>query len=123
MTFNLLLRALLFDMDPLTIDSLRSTKYKSMFNGHSIISGCEDAANCFARGRYVVGLQFIGRLRERLRYQLEACDSCICVVHNAASSGGTGSGSNFKISILDTLIFEFILSSSRCAYSRRVTMI
>jgi len=85
-------RALIFDLDPLPIDAIHASQFKQMFNRNFLCSGSEDAANCFARGRYVSGLQLIGKLRERLRFQLESCDSCVCLVHNNASSGGTGSG-------------------------------
>jgi len=85
-------RSLLFDLDPLTIDNINAGVMKKTFSQEYMVSGTEDAAGCFARGRYVQGLQIIGKLREKVRNQLEACDACAAMIHIGASSGGTGSG-------------------------------
>jgi len=85
-------RAILVDLDPTCIDTIRNGKWKNTFSPIDVICGSEDAASCYARGRYVQGVDVIYEVRERLRCQLEACDHCMSVIHTAATSGGTGSG-------------------------------
>ena len=84
--------AIVVDLDPTSIDTVRNGKFKNLFSEVDVICGTEDAASCYARGRYVQGVDVIYEVRERLRCQLEACDRCVAVIHTAATSGGTGSG-------------------------------
>jgi len=85
-------RAILVDLDPTCIDTIRNGKWKNLFSPLDVLCGTEDAASCYARGRYVQGVDVIYEVRERLRCQLEACGHCMSVIHTAATSGGTGSG-------------------------------
>lgn len=85
-------RTILVDLDPSTIDKIQNSSDKHIFSQHSYVTGTEDAASCYARGRYVQGIEVIPPAREALRRQLEACNICISIIHNCATSGGTGSG-------------------------------
>lgn len=89
---NFIPRALIIDLDPSTIDALKSSANKNLFNSNLYISGSEDGASCYARARYVQGYEIISPARNALRQQMEACNKCVSVVHNCATSGGTGSG-------------------------------
>ncbi len=43
------------DLDPTTIDQVRGGPHKSLFHPDALISGKEDAANMYARGRNTIG--------------------------------------------------------------------
>jgi len=85
-------RAILFDLDASTIDAVQQTSYKKLFEGNTLVSGSESGANCYARARYAQGPEIIQICRDALRREIEASDTCIAVIHNCATSGGTGSG-------------------------------
>jgi tubulin alpha len=85
-------RAIFVDLEPNVIDSVTSSDLKNTFARVDMICEYEDAANCYARGRYVCGLNAIYEARQRLRCNIEATDHCVAVVSNASTSGGTGSG-------------------------------
>lgn len=85
-------RCVLFDLDPMTIDTIRMSSAKRLFKGVPMISGSEGASNCYARGRYVQGMEILHATRNALRVEMEGCETCIAVVHNSSTSGGTGSG-------------------------------
>lgn len=85
-------RVVLFDLDATTIDTLKMGADKALFKKAALISGSEGAGNCYARGRYVQGLEILHSCRNALRMEIEGCDHCDAVIHNGATSGGTGSG-------------------------------
>lgn len=45
-------RALFVDLEPSVIDEVRTGSYRQLFHPEQLITGKEDAANNFARGRY-----------------------------------------------------------------------
>lgn len=47
-------RALFVDLEPSVIDEVRTGAYRRLFHPNQLLSGKEDAANNFARGRYVL---------------------------------------------------------------------
>jgi tubulin alpha len=57
-----------------------------------LISGKEDAANNFARGRYTVGKDIIDSCLERLRKEAEKCEGLQGFMLFNSVGGGTGSG-------------------------------
>jgi len=85
-------RVVILDLDPSTVDCLRTNVHKRLFTMEDMITGVEDGASCYARARYVQGYDIIPKARQQLRRQLEACGQCAAVIHNCATSGGTGSG-------------------------------
>lgn len=44
--------AVMFDLEPTVIDSIRTGTYKQLFYPEQLITGKEDAANNYARGHY-----------------------------------------------------------------------
>lgn len=40
-------------------DEVRTGTYRSLFHPEQLLSGKEDAANCYARGRYTIGREMI----------------------------------------------------------------
>ncbi|NEU34073.1 hypothetical protein GN156_25810, partial [bacterium LRH843] len=51
-------RAIMVDLEPSVIDQVRSD-HRGLFRPNQLVSGKEDAANNFARGRLTTGLQVI----------------------------------------------------------------
>ncbi|MBZ3885541.1 Tubulin alpha chain-like 3 [Sciurus carolinensis] len=60
-------RALFMDLEPTVIDGTRTGKFRSLFHPEQLVSGKEDAANNYARGRYSVGSKIISLVLERIR--------------------------------------------------------
>jgi len=86
-------RALMVDLEPSVIDSIRNTStYKALHHPSNLLSGAEDAANNFARGHYTVGKDMIERVVDRMRKLTEACDSLQGFMIFNSVGGGTGSG-------------------------------
>ena len=48
-------------------DGMRAGSYRSLFHSEQLVSGKEDAANNYARGRYSVGPQVLDLVLERIR--------------------------------------------------------
>ena len=46
-------RSIFIDLEPSVIDEIRTGPYRQLFHPDGLITGKEDAANNFARGRYV----------------------------------------------------------------------
>ncbi|EGT39624.1 hypothetical protein CAEBREN_13965 [Caenorhabditis brenneri] len=52
-------RCLFVDLEPTVVDEVRTGTYRSLFHPEQLLSGKEDAANCYARGRYTIGREMI----------------------------------------------------------------
>ncbi|ETN85539.1 hypothetical protein RB195_006569 [Necator americanus] len=52
-------RCLLIDLEPTVVDEVRTGTYRDLFHPEQLLSGKEDAANCYARGRYTIGREMI----------------------------------------------------------------
>ena len=57
-----------------------------------MISGKEDAANNFARGRYSLGKEYIDYCMEKVLKMAEKCDNLQGFMIYNSIGGGTGSG-------------------------------
>ncbi|XP_045837171.1 tubulin beta-1 chain isoform X1 [Meles meles] len=85
-------RALLVDLEPGTMDSIRSSKLGALFHPDSFIYGNSGAGNNWAKGHYTEGAELAERVLDAVRSASEACD-CLQgfqLVHSLG--GGTGSG-------------------------------
>jgi len=71
---------------------VRQGTYKQLFHPEDLISGKEDAANIYARGKYTVGKQVIEYLLDRIRKQADLCTGFQGFVVFHSFGGGTGSG-------------------------------
>ncbi|XP_077977661.1 tubulin alpha chain-like [Glandiceps talaboti] len=85
-------RTVFVDLEPTVIDQVRKGTYGKLFHPENLISGKEDAANNFARGRYTIGNEHIGRLMDRIRKQVELCTNLQGFLVFHSCGGGTGSG-------------------------------
>ncbi|XP_003787791.1 tubulin beta-1 chain isoform X2 [Otolemur garnettii] len=85
-------RAVLVDLEPGTMDSIRSSKLGALFQPDSFVHGNSGAGNNWAKGHYTEGAELLERVLEAVRQESEGCD-CLQgfqLVHSLG--GGTGSG-------------------------------
>nr|VZI49402.1 unnamed protein product [Spirometra erinaceieuropaei] len=71
--------------------------FRSLFNPCSFIHGKEEAANNYARGRFILGAQIMEPIVERVRKEVESTDMCQGFVVNHSTGGGTGSGVTVRV--------------------------
>lgn len=85
-------RCIFVDLEPSTIDEVRTGIYRALFNSDQLISGKEDAANNFARGKYTIGKEIINLTLERIKKLANQCVKLegFIIIHGVG--GGTGSG-------------------------------
>jgi len=60
-------RAIFADLDPSTIDEIRTGTLRTLYHPDSLVSGKEDAASNYARGHYTVGRDLADTVMERIR--------------------------------------------------------
>jgi len=61
-------------LEPTCIDEVRTGTYKELFHPENMISGKEDAANIYARGKYTIGKEVIDLLLDRIRKTADQCN-------------------------------------------------
>ncbi|KAM6216217.1 tubulin alpha chain-like 3 [Rhynchocyon petersi] len=98
-------RALFVDLEPTVTDGIRTGKYHSLFHPEQFISGKEDAANNYARGRYSVGPGILDLVLERIRKLAEQCSGLQGFLTFRSFGGGTGSG--FTSLLMEQLAAEY----------------
>uniref|UniRef100_A0A8D2CP01 Tubulin alpha chain n=1 Tax=Sciurus vulgaris TaxID=55149 RepID=A0A8D2CP01_SCIVU len=98
-------RALFMDLEPTVIDGTRTGKFRSLFHPEQLVSGKEDAANNYARGRYSVGSEIISLVLERIRKLAEQCSGLQGFLIFRSFGGGTGSG--FTSLLMEQLSVEY----------------
>uniref|UniRef100_A0A1I7WR72 Tubulin domain-containing protein n=1 Tax=Heterorhabditis bacteriophora TaxID=37862 RepID=A0A1I7WR72_HETBA len=49
------------------LDEVRTGTYRTLFHPEQLLSGKEDAANCYARGRYTIGREMIDVVMDRVK--------------------------------------------------------
>jgi tubulin alpha len=54
-------------LEPTCVDEIRTGAYKDLFHPENLINGKEDAANCYARGHYILGKEVIDLILDRIR--------------------------------------------------------
>ncbi|KAJ6665718.1 hypothetical protein lerEdw1_002088 [Lerista edwardsae] len=85
-------RAVLVDLEPGTMDSVRSSKIGALFRPDNFIHGNSGAGNNWAKGHYTEGAELIENVMDVVRNECEGCD-CLQgfqLIHSLG--GGTGSG-------------------------------
>jgi tubulin beta len=105
-------RAVLADLEPSTIDSIRGEPIGELFRPENIIFGCTGGGNNWAKGYYSSGQDLDEPVRDLIRKEAERCD-CLHGLQFLHSLGG-GTGSGFGTLLVNTLRAEYpdrILSS------------
>lgn len=74
------------------IDEVRTGTYRQLFHPETLISGKEDAANNYARGRFTVGKEIIDLVLDRIRKLADQCSGLLGFFVFHSFGGGTGSG-------------------------------
>ncbi|CAN6484023.1 unnamed protein product [Victoria cruziana] len=85
-------RAVLMDLEPGTMDSVRTGPYGQIFRPDNFVFGQSGAGNNWAKGHYTEGAELIDSVLDVVRKEAENCD-CLQgfqVCHSLG--GGTGSG-------------------------------
>ncbi|XP_076445472.1 tubulin alpha-1 chain-like isoform X2 [Babylonia areolata] len=85
-------RAVFVDLEPTVVDEVRTGDYRQLFHPEQLISGKEDAANNYARGRYTVGKELVDEVVDRVARLAENCEGLQGFMLFHSIGGGTGSG-------------------------------
>ncbi|KAI0802205.1 tubulin beta chain [Xylaria sp. FL0064] len=80
------------DLEPGTMDALRSGHLGNMFRPDNMVFGQSGAGNNWAKGHYTEGAELVDQVLDVVRREAEGCD-CLQGFHITHSlGGGTGSG-------------------------------
>ena len=80
------------DLEPGTIDTVKSSKIGNLFRPDNYIFGQSSAGNVWAKGHYTEGAELVDSVMEVVRRESEACDSLQGFQITHSLGGGTGSG-------------------------------
>ena len=72
-------RAILVDLEPGTMDSVRSGPYGGIFRPDNFVFGQSGAGNNWAKGHYTEGAELVDSVLDVVRKEAESCD-CLQVI-------------------------------------------
>jgi len=85
-------RAVLVDLEPGTMDSVRSGPYGQVFRPDNFVFGQSGAGNNWAKGHYTEGAELVDSVLDVVRKESESCDCLQGFQLTHSLGGGTGSG-------------------------------
>jgi tubulin beta len=85
-------RAVLTDLEPGTMDSIRGGKYGKLFRPDNFVHGQSGAGNNWAKGHYTEGAELVDQIMDVVRKESEGCDMLQGFQLTHSMGGGTGSG-------------------------------
>lgn len=85
-------RAVLVDLEPGTLNSIRSTSQGQLFRPDSYICGESGAGNNWGKGHYTEGAELMEPVLDMVRKEAESCDCLQGFQLCHSLGGGTGSG-------------------------------
>ncbi|TRY70785.1 hypothetical protein TCAL_02844 [Tigriopus californicus] len=85
-------RAILLDLEPGTMDSVRSGPYGQIFRPDNFVFGQSGAGNNWAKGHYTEGAELVDSVLDVVRKEAESCDCLQGFQMTQSLGGGTGSG-------------------------------
>lgn len=85
-------RAVLVDLEPGTMDSIRSGPLGRIFKPDNFVFGQSGAGNNWAKGHYTEGAELIDNVMDVLRKEAEGCEWLQGFQLTHSLGGGTGSG-------------------------------
>ncbi|XP_061158070.1 tubulin beta-4B chain-like isoform X5 [Syngnathus typhle] len=85
-------RAVLVDLEPGTMDSVRSGPFGQIFRPDNFVFGQSGAGNNWAKGHYTEGAEVVDSVLDVVRKESENCDCLQGYQLTHALGGGTGSG-------------------------------
>jgi tubulin beta len=107
-------RAVLMDLEPGTMDSVRAGPFGQLFRPDNFIHGQSGAGNNWAKGHLTEGAALIDSVLDLTRKEAEGCDCLQGFTMSHSLGGGTGSGMGSLL--LDKLSEEYP-DRIRCTYS------
>mmetsp|Transcript_14029 Transcript_14029/g.55287 ORF Transcript_14029/g.55287 Transcript_14029/m.55287 type:complete len:472 (-) Transcript_14029:198-1613(-) len=85
-------RAVLVDLEPGVIDSVRASPYGQLFRPDNFVYGQSGAGNNWAKGHYTEGAEMVESVLDVIRKEAENCDCLQGFQLTHSLGGGTGSG-------------------------------
>ena len=85
-------RAVLVDLEPGTMDSVRSGPFGQIFRPDNFVFGQSGAGNNWAKGHYTEGAELVDSVLDMVRKEAEGCDCLQGFQLTHSLGGGTGSG-------------------------------
>lgn len=85
-------RAVLVDLEPGVIDSVRSSPFGKLFRPDNFVFGQSGAGNNWAKGHYTEGAEMVEGVLDVIRKEAENCDCLQGFQLTHSLGGGTGSG-------------------------------
>ena len=85
-------RAILLDLEPGTIEAVRSGPYGRLFRPDNFVFGQSGAGNNWAKGHYTEGAELVDSVMDVVRKEVEGCDCLQGFQLTHSLGGGTGSG-------------------------------
>ncbi|XP_063392050.1 tubulin beta-1 chain-like [Cydia fagiglandana] len=85
-------RAVLVDLEPGTMDSVRAGPYGQLFRPDNFVFGQSGAGNNWAKGHYTEGAELVDAVMDVVRKESENCDCLQGFQLTHSLGGGTGSG-------------------------------
>uniref|UniRef100_A0A915CYA4 Tubulin beta chain n=1 Tax=Ditylenchus dipsaci TaxID=166011 RepID=A0A915CYA4_9BILA len=85
-------RAVLVDLEPGTMDSVRNGPFGTLFRPDNFIFGQSGAGNNWAKGHYTEGAELVDNVLDVVRKEAEHCDCLQGFQMTHSLGGGTGSG-------------------------------
>uniref|UniRef100_A0A9J8BRS2 Tubulin beta chain n=1 Tax=Cyprinus carpio carpio TaxID=630221 RepID=A0A9J8BRS2_CYPCA len=85
-------RAVLVDLEPGTMDSVRSGPFGQVFRPDNFVFGQSGAGNNWAKGHYTEGAELVDSVLDVVRKEAESCDCLQGFQLTHSLGGGTGSG-------------------------------
>nr|AGE89242.1 beta-tubulin [Pleurobrachia bachei] len=85
-------RAVLVDLEPGTMDSIRCGPYGTVFRPDNFVFGQSGAGNNWAKGHYTEGAELVESIMDVIRKESEGCDCLQGFQLTHSLGGGTGSG-------------------------------
>ncbi|KXH67317.1 tubulin/FtsZ family protein [Colletotrichum salicis] len=85
-------RAVLVDLEPATMEAIRSGPLGNLFRPDNMVNGQSGAGNNWAKGHYTEGAELVDSVLDVVRREAEGCDSLQGFQITHSLGGGTGSG-------------------------------
>merc|ERR1711967_187318 len=85
-------RAILMDLEPGTMDSVRAGPFGQLFRPDNFVFGQTGAGNNWAKGHYTEGAELIDSVLDVVRKEAEGCDCLQGFQMTHSLGGGTGAG-------------------------------
>eukprot|EP00121_Abeoforma_whisleri_P016843 Awhi_evm2s15438 len=107
-------RAVLVDLEPGTMDTIKSGKMGHLYHPDNMIYGQSGAGNNWAKGYYTEGAEIVDSVMDCIRKEAENCDTLQGFQLAHSLGGGTGSGLG---TLLVSRIREEFPDRIMCTYS------